>query len=611
MKLSARKGVSRTVLVVIVVIILLVGAGGYVILQGPGASQQSKTSIVVEEESQPDTLDPAVTYVTPAWEVVEQIYQGLISYNGTSYTTYQGVLAQNWTVSDDGMSYVFSLRQNASFSNGDPFNAYVLWFSIYRTLVMNQAPAWILGQNLAASNGADFTVTDEMLNSINYFNPSPANLTVMEFPSQSVQVINQYQIQLNLGYGYNGDGPYSAFLATLATPMAMAVDPAYVIGNGGVVADQPNSKMQNSALGTGFYKLQSWIEGQSVSLVRNDNYWGDSLSSSDLNNAISPAILKTVTIYYKTAAARIADLKSGFAQIIMAPATYYNVTASLPGVSTSVLPNAFGSAEGVYYVYMDPSSFQPFNDITVRQAVAYGIDYDSIIHVVFGDLATKWIGPVPPGFPFYDQAMNGLSPYQYDPVMAATLLAQAGYVSHLPNGTTLNPDGKTFPTISFLFDSDSPTDTQAAQVIQTNLGSIGIKIALSPLPFRSYSSELYSPSGGNTTYPIGIGFYSEDYTASIDYVYYFTSGNYVGTSAYQDSQAMNWTTAASSALDDSTMIQSFQGITELMHDNYVDIWLYVPGILAVNQNDVTGMIPNPAGSGAGYFLYYNTVNYAG
>jgi peptide/nickel transport system substrate-binding protein len=610
-KLSPNRGVSRTILVVIIVAVLLVGAGAYVLLQGPGGTQQFKTSIVVEEESQPDTLDPAVTYVTPAWEVVEQVYQGLVSYNGTSYTTYQGVLAQNWTVSDDGMTYVFNLRHGVKFSNGDPFNAYVYWFSLYRTLVMNQAPAWILGQNLAASNGDNFTVTDAMLNSINYVSPSAENLTVMEYPSQSVQVINQYEVQLNLGYGYNGAGPYSAFLATLATPMAMAVNPSYIISNGGVVADQPNPKMQNSALGTGFYKLQSWIEGQSVSLVRNDNYWGNSLSSSDLNNALSPAILKSVTIYYKTAAARIADLKSGFAQIIMAPATYYNVTSALPGVSTTVLPDAFGSAEGVYYLYMDHSAFQPFNDITVRKAVAYGIDYDSIIHVVFGDHATKWTGPVPPGFPFYNESTDGVSPYQYDPVMAATLLAQAGYVSHLPNGTTLNPGGRTFPTVNFLFDSDSPTDTQVSQVILTNLAAIGIKIALSPLPFRSYSSELYSPSGGNTTYPMGIGFYSEDYTASIDYVYYFTSGSYVGTSAYQDPQAINLTTAASTALDDPTMIQSFQGITQLMHDNYVDVWLYVPNILAVNQNGVTGMISNPAGSGAGYFLYYNTVNYTG
>lgn len=592
-------------------VILLVGVGAFLALNGLGGSQRSGTSVVVEEESQPDTLDPSSSYVTPGWEVVEQIYQGLVSYNGTSYTSFVGVLAQNWSMSDDGMTYTFSLRHDVRFSNGDPFNAYVMWFSIYRTLVMNQAPAWILAQNLATSNGEDFNITDSMLNSMNYFTPSSADLAVMENPNQSVQVIDAYDIQLNLGYGYNGDQPYSAFLSTLATPMAMAVDPTFVISNGGVTAGEPSSKLQNGALGTGFYKLQSWIEGQSVTLVRNDAYWGNSLSASDLNDAIAPAILKTVTIYYKTTAARIADLKSGFAQIIMAPATYYNVTSALPGVTTNVLPDAFGSAEGVYYVYMDPNAFQAFGDVTVRQAIASAIDYNSLIHVVFGDRASRWTGPVPPGFPFYNEATSGVGLYQYDPSTAATLLAKAGYVAHSPNGTTLNPGGKVFPTVNFLFDSDSPTDTQAAQVIQTDLNSIGIKIALSPLPFKSYTGALYSPGDDNTTYPMGIGFYSEDYTASIDYVYYFTSGNYVGTSAYQDSQVMDLTTTASTALEDSTVIQSFQGITQAMHDNFVDIWLYVPSILTVNQNNITGMIQNPAGSGAGYFLYYNTVNYTG
>jgi hypothetical protein len=46
-----------------------------------------------------------------------------------------------------------------------------------------------------------------------------------------------------------------------------------------------------------------------------------------------------------------------------------------------------------------------------------------------------------------------------------------------------------------------------------------------------------------------------------------------------------------------------------MYQNYTDIWLYVPQQMPVHVNSVTGMIPNPAGSAMGYFLYYNTINY--
>jgi len=565
----------------------------------------------VDEPTEPDYLDPAVTYETSGWEVVEQIYQGLLTYNGTSDTTYEGVLASAWTVSPDGMNYTFMLRPNVQFSNGDPFNAYVEWYSVYRTIVMDQSPSWILSQNLAAGNGVTFNVTDSMLNSINYFSPSPANLTAMSNPEQSVVVLNASAIQFNLGYGYNGDAPYSAFLATLVTPMAMAVDPAVVLSHGGVVNGTENDYMTTNALGTGFYELQSWVLGQSVSLVKNPNYWANSLPKSELNNAIAPAILNNIIIYYKDSATSIADLSAGTVQMISVPVTYYNVTTPIPGVTTTILPIVFGSSEDVHYVYLDTAAFPLFNNLDVRKAIANAIDYQDIIRLVFSGHAQQWVGPVPPGFQYYNESTVGLTPYQYNPVEAAISLAQAGFVSHLPNGTTLNSGGKQFPAVPFLYDSDDPTDQGAAEIITSNLGAIGIPITLTSLPFRQYATLIDSSSNENTTFAMGFGYYSEDYTASIDYVSYFTSTNDIGSSAYVDSQVLNLTTQAATALNSSTIIEAFHNISERMYNNYTDIWLYVPEFMAVTANGITGIIPNPAGSGMGYFLYYNTISFAG
>ena len=613
----SRRAISRTVTVVIVIVIIAVAAGAaYFVGAGPMSNQTTtngttKTSLTVEEEDQPDSLDPAVTYVTPGWEVVDQVYQGLITYNGSSITQYEGVLARSWSVSPDGMNYTFYLRDGVTFSNGDPFNAYVEWYSVYRTIVMAQSPYWILNQNIAAGNGVDFNVTDAMLNSINYASPSAANLTVMEYPDQSAQVINASAIQFNLGYGYNGDVPYAEFLATLQTPMAMAVDPAYVLAHGGVVAGQKNGWMTSNAVGTGFYRLQSWVPNQSVSLVKNPSYWAGSLPASELNNAISPAILNNIIIYFKPSAASIADLQSGAAQMILAPVTYYNVTSKISGVTTSILGPAFGSAEATTYVYMDPLAFEPFNNTLVREAVSYAIDYQAIISDVFAGHAIQWVGPVPPGFQNYDQATAGLTPYQFNATKAAELLAQAGYVSKLPGGAVLNPGGTRFPAVGFLYDSDSPTDTQAAQIVASNLAAVGITVNLSPLPYEAYTSVIYSDSTNSTQYPMGIGYYSEDYTASIDYVAYFTTDNYIGTSNYNDPSAINWTLDASASSDNQQVISDFSNITRAMYYNYTDIWLYVADFMTVSQNGLTGMIPNPAGSGAGYFLYFNTVEYTG
>ncbi|MGO9643907.1 MAG: ABC transporter substrate-binding protein, partial [Candidatus Bathyarchaeia archaeon] len=212
------RAIGKVQAVVIIAVLVVAAASGIYyysasktsVATSSSSSSQLPTSLVAEEESQPDSLDPAVSYTTPGWEIVEQIYQGLLAPNGTSYSAYVGALAQNWTVSSDGMTYTFWLRPNVTFSNGDPFNAYVMWFSIYRTLVMNQGPAWILGQNLAAGNGMNFNVTDKMLNSINYVNPNSTDLGYMSYANQSVQVVQPNELVIHLGYGYNGQAPYSA-----------------------------------------------------------------------------------------------------------------------------------------------------------------------------------------------------------------------------------------------------------------------------------------------------------------------------------------------------------------------------------------------------------------
>ncbi len=137
---------------------------------------------------------------------------------------------------------------------------------------------------------------------------------------------------------------------------------------------------------------------------------------------------------------------------------------------------------------MDPYAFPPFQDRRVREAISYAIDYKSIIHSVYDDFATQWIGPVPPGFPNYNESIAGLQPYQFDPVMAASLLAQAGYKSTLPNGTTLNPSGKSFPSVNFLYNSDNSLQAQTAQIISSELQAVGITVTLSPLTFKQYAN---------------------------------------------------------------------------------------------------------------------------
>ncbi|MGA7476115.1 MAG: hypothetical protein WBW47_02720, partial [Thermoplasmata archaeon] len=128
----------RRNIIVIAVVVVLVGAGvgGYFALQKSSVSAtcgpNQRTTICVDQAELPDSLDPAVTFSTPGWAAVQQVYQGLVQYNGTVVTAFSGVLAKNWSVIYDPAtgfeSYMFTLWPGVHFSNGDPYNAYVQWY---------------------------------------------------------------------------------------------------------------------------------------------------------------------------------------------------------------------------------------------------------------------------------------------------------------------------------------------------------------------------------------------------------------------------------------------------------------------------------------------------
>jgi peptide/nickel transport system substrate-binding protein len=635
---SSRPGVGRTVVVLVVVLLIAAAAvAAYYVSSGPthtgtsssstsssssGASTTTSssttttntlpTSLVVEEGQQPDSVDPAADFTTAGNEVTFNVYQGLVAPNLQSTTQFVGVLAKNWTSSPDGMNWNFTLRHGVVFSNGDTFNAYVMWYSLYRSVVMNQISAFILGQNFAKS-GSGFNVTGAMLNSMAYSNPSAANLSVMQAPNQSFQVLASDKIELHLGYGYNGNVTYSAFLVTLTAPIAFAVDPKVVSANGGVVDGNANTWMQTHAVGTGFYLLDSWTQGQDVKFVKNPSYWGNTYTETSLNYAIQPAVLNTIIIYYKPTSSRIIDLKSGSAQIIGAPdvteAADLNTLRQTSGINVTDYPIQYGSALAAYFLFMNPFIVPAFSNNLVREAVSYAIDYNGIISSVFHGSAQQWVGPVPPGYPLYNETVAGISVYTHDVNKAALLMAKAGYKVPLQNGTTLNPGGQVFPTLSFVYSPDSTSENQVAPIIQSELLAIGINVNLTPMTFAQYTTYLFSPSSSGGTDGFGIGYWSEDYPASQDYVTGIAASNFTGAPTYFKNVSL-WSATADSSLDSGTVLSAFRNITATMNSNYVDVWLYVPKFIAVNQANVVGMVPNLDGPCAGYFMYYNTVHYS-
>jgi ABC-type transport system substrate-binding protein len=196
--------------------------------------------------------------------------------------------------------------------------------------------------------------------------------------------------------------PDPAFLAKAAFT-AFGIQPSehfVATGGSGDLLDQP--------IGTGPYRLDSWNRGDSIIYKRFEDYWGE------------PAIAETMVLRWATeGAARLLELQSGTVDQItnVSPDDFETVQAD---PSLQLLPVA---NPNILYLGMT-NTFEPFNDVRVRQAIAMGIDRQRIVdnfYPVGSEVASHF---TPCSIP---NGCAGEPWYEFDPEAARALLAEAGF----------------------------------------------------------------------------------------------------------------------------------------------------------------------------------------
>jgi peptide/nickel transport system substrate-binding protein len=623
----------NVIVIVIVVVIVVAGLGVY--LTRPSNSKvtcgtplASKNPIVVDQAEIPDNVDPDVTFTTPGWAAVQQVYQGLVNYNGSSSTTFSGILAQSWSVSTAGPynSYVFHLRSGVHFSNGDPYNAYVQWYSLYRSLLVAQPPQFILEENFYSTNfsasnplsyysnltydqAANATLAND-LNTWNFFNPTSSEIALMETANQSFQVINNLTIALNLGYGYLASN-YTYLLAAISAPNSYAVDPAVVDAHGGVTVGGVNDWMSSNLLGTGPYLLEDYsgVIGGGYSLVPDSKYWGAAAAAAEpWNNGLQPAKSSILVIFQNSQPVTVNDLKTGQAAeasfAYLGPSEIAQIQGN-PCITAQPLDTVYSSTSGGWWIYLNQNTY-PFTNWSVRAAIAHAIDYAQIISEAFGGYGTQWVGPVPPGYPYYNP--GGLSPYAYNLTLAKQEIADSPCANNACAGIT----------IPYAYITPGSTWSETATLLEYDLSQIGITIKPVGISLDVLLEEQVTDTSGTCTslttanggpYPMGQEFYTSDYIAPDDWTqndaYSLGSAN-ACMSSYANSTMDSLVFSAAASSDPATLTADYSQMASLMYNNYSDIWLVVPTAFAVYSPYVSGIVQNPMASAEPFALYFNT-----
>jgi len=504
----------------------------------PGAP--SGGTVVVEETATPDTIDPAVAF-DYSEEAVQQVYQGLMVFSTNLTNPIVPYMATSWNVSADGVTYNFQLRNNITFSNGDPVNAYVFWYSIYRAAIMAQSPSSLITAALNTTS-----VSASMLNMYNSTTPPASLLSIMENPSNAITVTGPYSLQFHLM------NPYSAFLATLTQPQDYAVDPVVVSAHGGVVAGQPNSWMTTNGVGTGPW-LISVQPGVETDYKKNPTYWGGTPifeSTPHLDEVICKAVPDTLT--------RLEDVEHGSAQLSLVD---FGVAPQVVGQAGLYFPN-IGGQTAVNILAMDVWK-PPLNNILVREAVAHAINESALLALWHG-FAGPLGGPIPQGVLGYN---NNLQPYSYNITLAKQLLAQAGY-----------PNGQGLPTLVFVYATDEAPQTEASEVIQTNLATIGLKVTLQGETSGVESSSLDSmrnpadPSHPDLMWQ-GPWAWFPDPWAFADWFIGPLDYGASNMAWYNNTQVLNLLSRADTTTNQTLRAELYQNASAVAYNDYPYVWL--------------------------------------
>jgi peptide/nickel transport system substrate-binding protein len=392
----------------------------------------------------PTSLDPTKT---PSVSLVHSLIYDTLVVQGADLQ-YHPDLATSWTISPDGKTITFKLRQDVKFQDGTPLNADAVKFTFDR--IMNPA---------TASPGKSFLGT-----------------------LSSTTVLDPYTVQLNFS------APYAPIFNSLSTDFCAIISPTAAQKEGDNFGQQP--------VGTGPFAFKSWLHGQSITLVRNpdykwgpSNYYGSHTGPAQYDQVVFKALPDENT--------RVLALKNDEVQISDVPATSLNVIQSDPNVQ--LVKN---QSQGIDYLGFNVSR-APWSDQKVRAAIAHLIQRDPIVQVGLGGLGVPQYTPVPTNVWGFSQTAADQE-YNYDPAAAKSLLESDGYTPGANGIMTKNGQPLSLTILTYT----TEPYPRVAQVVQNQIQQGGIQVSIKEL--ESASLLALTPTGNFDAILIAYGWSDPD-----------------------------------------------------------------------------------------------------
>ena len=420
--------------------------------------------------SDPPTLDPHLTSDTTSAGIIVEIFGGLVAFD-TDLNLVPD-LAESWEISSDAQTYTFKIRDEAVFHDGKNVTAADFKWSFERAAHPDTASP------VAETYLSDIVGVKEVLEGVTT-------------DISGVTVIDEKTLQIEI------DAPKAYFLAKLTYPTAYVLDKDNVEIENSEWTDNPN--------GTGPFRLLEYKIGERLILEKHSKYH------------LGPAMLDRIQM----------NLAGGSSM-----AMYENDEIHITGVGMLDLERIKDPADPLnsQLVTASPSfsisyigfnvTQPPFDDILFRQALNHAIDKELIAKEVLADLVVPAYGILPPGFPGYNDSLEGL---RFDPVLAKKLLSESNYfdIENRPRIVVTIPGTGGTPNLDL------------EVIINMWFENLGVEVEIQQVEWATYLQDLdkrkfqaYAGLGWQADYPD-----PEDF---LDILFYSDSDNNHG--AYSNSE---------------------------------------------------------------------------
>ena len=449
-------------------------------------------SVAIRLVLEPGNLDIRETAGAALDQIlIDNVYQGLVS--RTPEQDIVPALASEYTVSPDGLTYTFTLREGVTFQDGQELTPEDVVWSLTQ-----------VKENAAYRDSARLAGVDTI----------------------------------------TADG--QVITLTLAAPDSTLL--WNLTGRAGLILKKDDkTDRKTAANGTGPYALTSWKQGDSITLTRNEDYWGDKAQVAEVVFDYIPDNQAALN----AALAGEVDVLTGFDANLKEQVEANGDFSLVVGASTDKGTLAMNASSG------------PLADKRVRQAIRQAIDKDAIV-AALGAGQTQY-GPIPELDPGYED-LSEVAPF--DPDAARSLLAEAGAED-----------------IDLTLTLYSGYGTTVSQILVSNLRDVGITLTVNPVEFSTWLNDVYI----NHEYELSFVLHTEarDFENWANPDYYFGYDNPEVQRLYAESVAATDADAAADLLAQAARIVSEDMAADWLYNgaSVLAVGTNIAGVPSINVNE--------------------------